>query len=331
LSLTDALNSKVNELVDIVKDFRKDFSYQNAEIKHLQSLIESCSSCKISPEVDTCANANPCFHDVECYDTENGIICGTCPRNYEGDGRVCTLRRSPCENNPCRDGFQCLQIDDAPHYRCASCPNGFTSPNGFNCTDIDECATIRPCDPKVQCTNLSPGFRCDACPIGFNGHHSQGFYMEAIVDHTFERQQCEDIDECLDGSAQCGNFALCHNTYGSYECMCPKGYLKSNSTNDCYLPVGACPDGTMCDKNAVCRYLNGRFTCKCKVGFAGDGRKCGGDRDLDGWPDVDLGCSSPLCRQDNCPSIPNSGQEDTDSDGIGDVCDLGKLASACSI
>src|SRR6266481_6094997 len=37
----------------------------------------------------------------------------------------------------------------------------------------------------------------------------------------------------------------------------------------------------------------------------------GPDTDGDGIPDS----------QDNCPFIPNPGQQDTDGDGIGDVCD----------
>jgi syndecan 4 len=56
--------------------------------------------------------------------------------------------------------------------------------------------------------------------------------------------------------------------------------------------------------------------CKCKVGWAGDGFLCGNDKDLDGWPDIDLGCSDIRCRKDNCVNVPNSGQEDADSDGL---------------
>lgn len=242
-------------------------------------------------------------------DTDNGAICGACPRGFEGNGRYCNRRKNLCEIQPCKEGFQCIEIDDAPFYMCSTCPAGSISEDGFTCIDIDECLTIRPCDVNVHCENLSPGFKCDACPLGFKGHLDRGFFMEAIVDDTFERQKCDDIDECFEGIARCGNLAICRNSIGSYECNCPFGYVKSNFTNDCIMIPGTCGDGVFCDKNAVCKHITGRrYGCKCKVGYAGDGKICGNDRDLDGWPDIDLGCSSIFCRQDNCPGIPNSGQ-----------------------
>ena len=61
--------------------------------------------------------------------------------------------------------------------------------------------------------------------------------------------------------------------------------------------------------------------CVCGPGWAGPGTLCGEDSDADGWPDVHLGCEEDKCRGDNCPGKPNSGQEDADSDGLGDECD----------
>ncbi|CAL4062796.1 unnamed protein product, partial [Meganyctiphanes norvegica] len=85
-----------------------------------------------------------------------------------------------------------------------------------------------------------------------------------------------------------------------------------------------CPDGTTrCHSDASCiRSISG-YICKCNIGYAGDGSDCGIDSDLDGWPDVDLTyCKvQDHCSADNCPARPNSGQEDSDYDGIGDACD----------
>ena len=61
--------------------------------------------------------------------------------------------------------------------------------------------------------------------------------------------------------------------------------------------------------------------CVCTPGWAGPGTICGQDNDADGWSDFVLDCDQSSCKQDNCIGIPNSGQEDSDIDGLGDHCD----------
>lgn len=50
----------MNELTDLVKNLRKEFTYQNAEIKHIQSLIENCAGCQVE-NGDNCQHSNPCY------------------------------------------------------------------------------------------------------------------------------------------------------------------------------------------------------------------------------------------------------------------------------
>jgi thrombospondin 2/3/4/5 len=120
----------------------------------------------------------------------------------------------------------------------------------------NQCDLFEPCDQRVRCTNLSPGFRCEACPSGYHGIHSQGIYMTQGIDHTFQHQRCDDIDECREGIARCGSNSACVNTDGSYECTCSRGFVR-NSTAGCVQVPGMCPDGTICDRNAACQHAGG--------------------------------------------------------------------------
>ena len=56
---------------------------------------------------------------------------------------------------------------------------------------------------------------------------------------------------------------------------------------------------------------------QCVNGWAGNGFICAEDPDQDGMPTVAQACDEFTCNRDNCPHVPNSGQEDNDSDWIG--------------
>lgn len=90
----------INELTDLVKNIQKELTYQNAEVKHIQSLIENCAACQIEVNHNTCQYSNPCFSGVECHDTSKGMVCGKCPRGFVGDGVTCR-HVGTCDDQPC--------------------------------------------------------------------------------------------------------------------------------------------------------------------------------------------------------------------------------------
>ncbi|XP_019639066.1 PREDICTED: cartilage oligomeric matrix protein-like, partial [Branchiostoma belcheri] len=145
------------------------------------------------------------------------------------------------------------------------------------------------------------------------------------------------------------------DSFEAYCLDCPPGTFHDLTADTCeYCPVGEyqdqpvqtdckqCPHNTwsvflgakkeaqcmsVClgkdDLCSSCVHVWGQLTCKCEVGWAGseDGLTCGLDGDQDGYPDVSLPCNDTRCNGDNCPGIPNSGQENTDGDEMGDACD----------
>uniref|UniRef100_A0A673IKG2 Thrombospondin-3b n=1 Tax=Sinocyclocheilus rhinocerous TaxID=307959 RepID=A0A673IKG2_9TELE len=243
-------------------------------------------------------------------------------RNTILECQVCGFHepQSRCHPNPCYNAVSCMESTMYPGYQCGPCPEGMTG-NGTHCQDIDEC-TAQPCFSAELCVNTAKGFTCESCPIGFTGPTLRGVGVEFAKSH---KQECVDIDECAEHSGACVPNSVCINTVGSFKCgQCKAGFV-GNQTAGCFArrtceTLGYNP----CDVNAHCMMgRNSDISCVCNVGWAGNGNTCGPDSDIDGYPDGPLPCidNDKHCRADNCANTPNSGQEDTDGDGIGDQCD----------
>ncbi|KAK6468076.1 thrombospondin-4-like [Huso huso] len=226
--------------------------------------------------------------------------------------------RQTCVPSPCHPGVPCMET--AAGIKCAACPNGMLG-NGTHCTDIDEC-TMSPCHPAVRCMNTAPGFHCGPCPAGYSGPTLEGVGLSFA---RANKQVCSDVNECEDGhNGGCVANSICSNTQqGSFRCgPCKSGYI-GDQRQGCRAKQG-CVNGqpSPCHRNAQCiPQRDGAVTCTCGVGWAGNGFMCGEDTDIDGFPDEKLPCPETPCQKDNCLTVPNSGQEDADSDGIGDACD----------
>jgi len=341
------------ELIESIKELRSEMSQQRSETTKIRQAIENCDACRpqescspspcypgVQCQEDrgtvrcgpcprgylgdgrscrpgvTCAD-RPCFRGVQCYDQATGATCGPCPPGMSGDGKECRPANA-CDRQPCFQGVQCQNIASSPYYRCGPCPAGYEG-DGIACRDIDECALARPCDPRVRCQNTPGGYRCGPCPPGMTG--STGVQGTGVEFARYNQQRCYDINECEEN--RCVSNSQCVNTEGSFYCgECIEGFV-GNQTAGCRSRPGRCPDGTQCDGNAECEkpYGSDRYICKCKIGWAGNGKMCALDTDLDGFPDISLACTDRRCRQDNCITTPNSGQEDADGDLIGDACD----------
>ncbi|XP_037080136.1 cartilage oligomeric matrix protein-like [Pollicipes pollicipes] len=351
-----AMLKAMSEMVGAIKDLRSALDRQSAEAVRMRQTMERCHACRPQNLRETCSThpcypgvrcveeqgrvrcgpcpegmvgdgrrcqprpickPDTCYEGVECRDTAGGARCGPCPPGMTGDGTTCTALRG-CVSRPCFPGVQCEDVADAPFYRCGACPPGYEG-DGRQCTDVDECRLAQPCDPRVPCQNLAGGYRCGPCPPGLQG--SGGMQGKGLEFARLNQQRCHDINECE--QERCVPNSECINTDGSYRCGgCIEGFVGSQEEG-CSEHPGLCPDGTRCDGNAQCFTTDrpGIYTCRCNVGWAGNGRLCAPDTDLDRFPDVSLPCTDPTCTKDNCVGTPNSGQDDTDGDGTGDACD----------
>uniref|UniRef100_A0A8C2EI97 Thrombospondin 3b n=1 Tax=Cyprinus carpio TaxID=7962 RepID=A0A8C2EI97_CYPCA len=170
-----------------------------------------------------------------------------------------------------------------------------------------------PCYNGVSCMEsmMFPGYQCGPCPDGMTGNGTH----------------CQDIDEVPTNYYRNNLIVMCLDTLlpGSFKCgQCKAGFVGHQTAGCCVRRTCETLGYKPCDVNAHCVMgHNSDISCVCNIGWAGSGNICGPDSDIDGYPDGPLPCidNDKHCKADNCANTPNSGQEDTDGDGIGDQCD----------
>ncbi|CAH3032913.1 unnamed protein product, partial [Pocillopora meandrina] len=77
----------------------------------------------------------------------------------------------------------------------------------------------------------------------------------------------------LCGTSPCPPAASCVPTIdGKLRCVCPTNWTRTES---CERDTDECSSGSHdCSADAYCNNTVGSFTCTCKAGFSGDGKKC---------------------------------------------------------
>nr|XP_033780194.1 CD97 antigen isoform X6 [Geotrypetes seraphini] len=123
------------------------------------------------------------------------------------------------------------------------------------------------CPENTHCHEVQNSYNC-SCKPGFKSRSGNKYFTDIT-------EVCEDVNECRQSAqGNCGQFAECKNTIGSYYCTCLKGYqsksgekwFQSKTKNTCEDVdecniLNACPDKSLC-KNSV-----GSYQCECKNGY----------------------------------------------------------------
>uniref|UniRef100_A0A8C3RBV6 Fibrillin 3 n=1 Tax=Cyanoderma ruficeps TaxID=181631 RepID=A0A8C3RBV6_9PASS len=243
-------------------------------------------------DIDEC-DRQPCGNGT-CKNTVGSYNC-LCFPGFELTHNNDCMDVDECSSlvgQVCRNG-QC--INSVGSFQCL-CQEGYDrTPDGKNCVDINECVSLPgTCSPGT-CQNLEGSFRC-ICPPGYEvqndncigelgsvtpspapGHpvlsfprgsgHPKGVTTpKSLCSADLWLRPCPfpDINECEEEPNIC-LFGTCTNTPGSFQCVCPPGFVLSDNGRRCF-DTDECSIGNPCG-NGTCTNVVGGFECACDEGF----------------------------------------------------------------
>ncbi|CAG2228191.1 unnamed protein product [Mytilus edulis] len=253
----------------------------------IEVVIIACSGC--SGDQGTCD-----YDNLRNESNPNYLIAScNCTTGWSGDD--CDINTDRCADDPCALGRTCIDLSPPDEvlagrgYNCSNCPAGYTITDDEKCEDINECLDgIDNCPANSNCTNTDGSFTC----ICLEGFRKVGSECQDIDECTERTSGCEQICANSDGSFTCScvyGFEIladgkcnqtifdvcalqnltcsygCDNTTnpGTWECICPEGYLLHISSGNC-SNINEC-DANVCTQ--TCQDTVGSYTCSCYTGF----------------------------------------------------------------
>ncbi|BFZ22776.1 hypothetical protein BsWGS_25813 [Bradybaena similaris] len=204
----------------------------------------SCSACPAPSYGKNCASTCNCRGRGTC-DPVRGCVCVE-----QWTGASCELDVDECAHqNACPAGQLC--VNEQGSFSC-QCPDGYLMDSGV-CTDIDECSgpqAVLRCSSTEVCVNNRGSFSCD-CKSGYARNSSQS--------------QCQDIDECSRGVANCEQ--ICENVPGLYNCKCHPGYKLTEDRRACRKDRDLCGKALNCSHGCSVDVIKQVPFCYCPLGY----------------------------------------------------------------